>query len=603
MTSDAPKAGPQNQKNQHGTAIDLGASFPHLTGKSLQINGSSLQAIHPDRYKQHGFHFNADNCIGCHACESACSEKNNLPPHLAFRKVGSIEGGSYPDVLRLNISMACNHCEDPVCLKGCPTLAYTKYVEYGAVLQDPDICFGCGYCTWVCPYNAPQLNPERGEVEKCNMCVDRLESGLKPACVSACLSNALDFGVIEEIPIRSRQAKLTIPGFPDPSITRPNIRFHQTRSLPETFQRGDNAPLHYRKTETGTDAFSAAPPKKRGAMGWGLRKMRSREDPLVAFTLLSQGVVGTFVLFFLLSRLPGTIGEIFTAHPLATRAMLFTLLGLQTAGLVMSTLHLGKPQYFYRAMNNLRHSWVSREIFTMGGFYHLMGAYTLVTTFPSLFAWMPMAEAVPTLLGGGAAIMGPLGLFCMAQCYRIKARPFWDHWHSEGAFYASALILGALGLGFFFGTAELAVGWPVTPLFSLLALILLGGLTLQAVSLYAHFHALQKRGNEAAVSRMLMLSDYGKSYWLRWGSLATLASLGLAFAMMRWEGAWPVTLWWGTLGLALLHEIVGRAMFYVLVVPTTHPAAFFWGNKVFETHARKSGLAAMPQTGVHPEAH
>ncbi|MCP5431097.1 MAG: 4Fe-4S binding protein [Chromatiaceae bacterium] len=58
--------------------------------------------------------------------------------------------------------MACNHCDNPVCLKGCPTRAYTKFAEYGAVLQDPDICFGCGYCTWVCPYNAPQLDTKAG---------------------------------------------------------------------------------------------------------------------------------------------------------------------------------------------------------------------------------------------------------------------------------------------------------------------------------------------------------------------------------------------------------------------------------------------------------
>ena len=105
-----------------------------------------------------------DRCTGCHACEAACSEKNENPAHLAFRSVGYVEGGSFPDYKRMNISMACNHCDDPVCLKGCPTRAYTKHTEYGAVLQDPDTCFGCGYCTWVCPYNAPQLDPPRVRV-------------------------------------------------------------------------------------------------------------------------------------------------------------------------------------------------------------------------------------------------------------------------------------------------------------------------------------------------------------------------------------------------------------------------------------------------------
>ena len=76
-----------------------------------------------------------------------------------------LESGDFPDVTRLFVSMACNHCDDPVCLKGCPTRAYTKHAEYGAVLQDPDTCFGCGYCTWVCPYNAPQLDPVLGVLD------------------------------------------------------------------------------------------------------------------------------------------------------------------------------------------------------------------------------------------------------------------------------------------------------------------------------------------------------------------------------------------------------------------------------------------------------
>ena len=95
----------------------------------------------------YGFAIDLRKCIGCHACEAACSEKNDLPPHLAFRSVGYVESGTHPNFTRINISMACNHCDDPVCLKGCPTRAYTKFTEYGAVLQDPDICFGWGYAT------------------------------------------------------------------------------------------------------------------------------------------------------------------------------------------------------------------------------------------------------------------------------------------------------------------------------------------------------------------------------------------------------------------------------------------------------------------------
>ncbi len=107
---------PAPATNCHGNPIQLIDESHELAGQSLNINGDSSVGTNPNRYKQHGFYFNADNCIACHACEAACAEKNNTPAHLAFRSVGYLVGGSYPASKRLNISFACNHCDDPVCL-------------------------------------------------------------------------------------------------------------------------------------------------------------------------------------------------------------------------------------------------------------------------------------------------------------------------------------------------------------------------------------------------------------------------------------------------------------------------------------------------------
>ena len=116
-------------ENRYGQLIDLVELTDLPKERSMFINENPEVGTNPNRNKQHGFFFTADNCIGCHACEAACSEKNNNPSHLAFRSVGYVEGGSFPDYKRMNISMACNHCDDPVCLKGCPTKAYTKHAE------------------------------------------------------------------------------------------------------------------------------------------------------------------------------------------------------------------------------------------------------------------------------------------------------------------------------------------------------------------------------------------------------------------------------------------------------------------------------------------
>jgi DMSO reductase iron-sulfur subunit len=593
-------------ESQHNTPIDLGKSYPDLTDKPLNINGEEILSHNPDRYKQHGFHFKADNCIGCHACETACATKNGTPAHLSYRKVGYVEGGTYPDFVRVNVSMACNHCEDPVCLKGCPTLAYTKYVEYGAVLQDPDICFGCGYCTWVCPYNAPVLDPVKGEVQKCNMCVDRLEDGLQPACVSACLSNALDFGVIDSLPQGKQQAKLDIPGFPDPAITRPNIRFEQKMSLPAQLTRAGSDPFIYERDKTGpaTDArYKVKPIDPSGPMGWGFSHLRSREDSLVQFTLLYQMVLGMFlILCFSLSAEGNPARNL--AYPATLKVTLFTMLGMQFLGMFTSTMHLGKPQFFYRATNNLRHSWVSREILTTGGFFGLVAGYAGIMTFPYLMAWLsPFSVPLAMACLLGAVIMGPIGLYCMYRCYRIPARPFWNHWHTGGVFLASGLILGSLAIGLIFGVTALTTGAETALLFSFLAWPLLTGLLLQGISLLAHLRYLKQKGEEAAVSRMLMLNRFGKTYIARYISLAVLIIGAILFAFQYITGGWGVFVWGMIFLQAILHEVIGRAIFYVAVIPTTIPGAFFWGNKSFEAHARKSGLANMPQVGVVPLKH
>ena len=76
--------------------------------------------------EQYRFHFDMSKCVGCQCCVVACNEQNNNPPAVNWRRVGEIEGGLYPDVKRLHLSMACNHCLDPSCLTGCPTDAYVK---------------------------------------------------------------------------------------------------------------------------------------------------------------------------------------------------------------------------------------------------------------------------------------------------------------------------------------------------------------------------------------------------------------------------------------------------------------------------------------------
>ncbi len=576
--------------NRYGKPIETVPENDPLRQQPLIINDEELPLQNPNRYKQHGFYFNADNCIACHACEAACSEKNDVPPHLAFRSVGFVEGGSFPDYRRINISMACNHCDDPVCLKGCPTRAYTKFAEYGAVLQDPDICFGCGYCTWVCPYNAPQLDPVKGQVTKCNMCIDRLEVGLKPACVSACLGNALDFGVIENIPEGRVQAETEIPGFPSSRITHPNIRFQQMKSIQREMVRVDDMPVKYHRDDDAGRYLPEPDPKKGQQRRWNWKKLLgSHENAHIAFTLSVQTVMGAFVLL--------TAGHWLGLAPIEafrTSGALLPTLGLMITlaafGLFKLNMHLGKPHRFYRGFYNLRLSPVSREIAGVSAFFGGLVAYSFFSLFGGTFA---------NLLAGLSALLALAGIgyggYYMYRLYRIPARPFWDHWHTGAAFAGTALTLGSLLIGLIalpFGAFSASLG-------QLLSAIAAVGLALESIGLLAHARSQRAAHSEAAVSWYEQTTTYGKSFQLRLAllGLALLLALGQSFAGTS-VGAFVV------LSLvALASAIIGRALFYVVVIPTTMPGAFFWRNKGFVEHAREVGLADMPQLGVAYERH
>ncbi|MGR8999468.1 MAG: DmsC/YnfH family molybdoenzyme membrane anchor subunit, partial [Gammaproteobacteria bacterium] len=549
-------------KNRYGQNIELTGPASKLRDKSLNINGDTGIGENPNRYKQHGFYFNADNCIGCHACESACSEKNDVPIHLAYRSVGFVEGGTYPDYQRLNISMACNHCDDPVCLKGCPTRAYTKFAEYGAVLQDPDICFGCGYCTWVCPYNAPQLDPVKGEVSKCNMCVDRLEVNLKPACVAACLGNALDFGVIENIPENRIQAKAEIPGFPTTDITHPNIRFQQTRTTHREMTRTDSMPLKYHRNDK-EGKFKPVVDEKQGRQKyWNLRKLlTSHESAHVIFTLCTQATVGAF-LILLVGPLIGIDSLAMVENPKVLLALLIAMVAISTIGLFKLNMHLGKPHRFYRGFNNLRLSPVSREIAGVSMFYTGLLGYALFALFDN--AYTHFLANIFAFIGVSS---GTIGLFYMYKLYRIPARPFWNHWQTGTAFLGSMLSLGALIIA--------AVSVSVLPLDEIdvlallqtLTIIMAAGLGLEGFGHIIHARDMLASGNEGAASYYRQVTQYGYPFILR--NLMLALSLLLA-AFLAINGFNLV------LGLLLalsmlISSVFGRSLFFVLVIPTTMP--------------------------------
>ena len=142
-----------------------------------------------------------ERCVGCGACVVACMDQNDIYPEngqVGFRNIYQIENGRYPDATVQFISVSCNHCEDSPCIVACPTGAIKKDDKSGAVVVNHDLCIGCHSCALACPFGVPRYDVEN-KMKKCDMCVERVEAGLQPACVRVCPFGALSYEPVNEM--------------------------------------------------------------------------------------------------------------------------------------------------------------------------------------------------------------------------------------------------------------------------------------------------------------------------------------------------------------------------------------------------------------------
>src|SRR3990170_1244544 len=154
-------------------------------------------------------------CIGCQACFAACKSENGVPMGIQYTWVETHEEGKYPNMKLTFLPRLCNHCDNPPCTQVCPVNATYKREQDGIVMQDVNRCIGCRYCMAACPYEVrsflweepkgawPQAwngkaDAKHGFVVKCHGCFHRIEKGLKPACVDACVGGARIFGDIQD---------------------------------------------------------------------------------------------------------------------------------------------------------------------------------------------------------------------------------------------------------------------------------------------------------------------------------------------------------------------------------------------------------------------
>ena len=473
----------------------------------------------------YAFTFDASSCSGCKACQEACKDKNQLPVDVLWRRVIEVSGGEWmqegdawkSSVFAYNLSLACNHCVHPKCAGVCPTDAYVIRAD-GIVCVDSSKCMGCGYCAWACPYGAPQYDPEKGTMTKCDFCFDSIDAGLPPSCVAACPLRVLNFVSLTPTPLpqgegQGVRALWKIPAnehpFPLPhnSHTEPHlaIKPHWAMSLP---------------LEKKISNREEIKPKK-----------QKSETSLVVFTLLAQMAVGAF---WAAQWMFNQLWNLVEFDAWLLRLLPYLIIGICLGmGGSFSFAHLGSKRNAWRAMTYLRKSWLSREILCVG----LFGVGWLISIMPLAWQVLVVARTIASLLGIAL-------VYSMAQVYHLQTMPSWNTWRTTTGFFITAILSGQLLMLNVLLYESQFTGINLSPVF----IRWIGGITIALLASEAGFWLSGKENvNETASG-------------IRVGLIATaIIGTGIMSIVPNHFGMWislPIFL------IMMVEEIIGRWSFY-----------------------------------------
>ena len=510
----------------------------------------------PKSGEQYAFKVDLDACTGCKACVTACHSLNGLGEDETWRHVGMLHGGTPEAPVQQTVTTACHHCVDPACMSGCPVNAYEKDPETGIVRHLDDQCFGCQYCTLMCPYEVPQFNKSMGIVRKCDMCSDRLSEGEAPACVQACPNQAISIQIVEQAAvIENAQTDAFLPGAPASDITVPTTEYFSSKPFP--------------KNMLPADFFNV--------------NSSHHHPPLTAMLVLTQLSIGAYCVDWLLSYVYSDSSMYSTLRPWQSLASL----ALGFLALAASTLHLGRPHLAYRAFLGLRHSWLSREAVAFGAFAGLATLFAAslwhdtVMEFLGITPFLPVQtiEAAQRTIGGSVTVMGLFGVFCSVKVYAVTKKLWWRTSITSFKFFGTTALLGTSLALLYWLTAAYFLG--VVSVVGTCKVLLNVVMVLSVVKLLGElgiFLSLrERRFTDMKRTAILLKRDFSLHMWIR----STLALVGglllplMVAGQLKHSSDPTAAIIFGAFSLIALSagELIERSLFFTAVRSPKMPGA------------------------------
>ena len=355
-----------------------------------------------------------------------------------------VDVGQFPNARRAFQVTRCNQCEHPPCVAACPTSAMFQRKD-GIVDFDKNVCIGCRACIAACPYDAIFINPEDHSAEKCNFCAHRLESGLEPACVVVCPTEAIMIGNL-------RDPESKVSKYVNRDVVA--VRRPEKETLPKLFYKGAHQstldPLAARRPEGGIFMWSdqgdmphqvvSGHPGEANNMAaamlaydvphrapWGI--------PVTAYVWTKAIAAGAYVVGAMLALL-GFIdpADVFWTWTTPILSAIFLLI---TFALLIGELE--HPERFYLILTRPQwRSWLVRGGMILTAFAAILGLHLL---------WSVLGSSPPLALAAiGVVVAAAAGTYTAWLFAQAKARDLWQSPLLAPQHLVASIAAGAAGL-------------------------------------------------------------------------------------------------------------------------------------------------------------